>query len=154
MLSNKPYLMRAFYDWIVDSAFTPLVVLNTNHPKCRIPLEYATDGEIVFNISPSAIRDLKITNVSIEFKASFTGVIHFISAPIKAVNAIYAEENGEGVFFDADDSTDETGVGGVQLRGIEGSANVSAISQDSSPHNPEKIIPNVGKDKPVLRLIE
>lgn len=151
MLSNKPYLMRAFYDWIVDSAFTPLVVLNANHPKCRIPMEFATDGEIVFNISPSAIRDLKITNVSIEFKASFTGVIHFVSAPIKAVNAIYAEENGEGVFFDADDSAEDAAEG-VQLRGIEGSANVSAISQDSSPHSPENIA--AVRDKPVLKLIE
>src|SRR5690348_12450670 len=126
MLSNKPYLMRAFYDWIVDSGFTPLVALNANNPKCRIPADYATDGEIVFNISPSAIRDLKVTNVGIEFRASFTGVIHFISAPIKAVNAIYAEENNEGVFFDADDSVDESDGGGevVQLRGIEGSANV------------------------------
>lgn len=153
MLSNKPYLMRAFYDWIVDSAYTPLVVLNVHHPKCRIPVEFVTDDEIVFNISPSAIRDLKITNVSIEFKASFTGVIHFISAPIKAVNAIYAEENGEGVFFDADEGAEDGGTEGVQLRGIEGSANVSAISQDSSS-NASGSADGANKERPVLKLVE
>jgi len=152
MLSNKPYLMRAFYDWIVDSGYTPLVVLNANHPKCRIPLEYAGTEEIVFNISPSAIRDLKITNIGIEFKASFTGVIHYVSAPIKAVNAVYAEENNEGVFFDLDDGEEEDVSESVQLRGIEGSANVSAISQD--PHSAENIVAGSSRERPVLKLVE
>lgn len=144
--------MRAFYDWIVDSGFTPVIVLNTNHPKCRVPMQYVTGGEVVFNISPSAIRDLKITNIGLEFRASFTGVIHLISAPIKAVNAVYAEENGEGVFFDADENGEEIGTEGVQLRGIEGSANISAISQD--PHAPESIIAGSVRERPVLKLIE
>ena len=66
-------------------------------------MDYAEGGEIVFNISPTAVRDLKISNELVEFKASFSGVIHLISAPIKAVLAVYAEENGEGLFFDAED---------------------------------------------------
>lgn len=100
MLSNKPYLIRAFYEWIVDSKCTPFLVINANYPKCKIPQEFVEDGQITLNIFPEAIRDLKIGNEFLEFRASFSGVIHIISAPIKAVLAIYAQENGQGMFFD------------------------------------------------------
>ena len=103
MLSNKPYLLRAFNEWIIDSACTPIIVIDALNPRSKIPIEFAEGGEIVFNISANAIRDLKMTNEFVEFKASFSGVIHIILAPINAILAIYAEENGEGLFFDAED---------------------------------------------------
>jgi stringent starvation protein B len=104
MLSNKPYLLRAFYQWIVESGCTPILVLDATNPRCKIPKDYIEGNEIVFNISSVAVRDLKISNDLIEFKASFSTVIHMISAPIKAILAIYAEENGEGLFLDAEES--------------------------------------------------
>jgi len=104
MLSNRPYLLRAFYQWIIDSACTPLLVIDANHPGSKIPKDYVYDnGESVFNISPIAIRDLKMTNQTVEFRASYSGVISLISVPIKSVLAVYAEENGEGIFFDAEE---------------------------------------------------
>lgn len=148
MLSNRPYLLRAFYQWIVDSGCTPILVIDANHPRCKIPKDYAEGGEIVFNISSSAVRDLKMTNDSVEFKASFSGVIHIISAPIKGVLAIYAEENGEGIFFDAEEESgaDEESEGIVQLQSIEGFATESA---DKSVM-PETAV----KAKPFLKLVE
>lgn len=147
MLSNRPYLLRAFYQWIVDSSCTPILVIDANNPRCKIPQDYAEGGEIVFNISPVAIRDLKISNDLIDFKASFSGVIHMISAPIKAVLAIYAEENGEGIFFDAEDdangSTDEV----VQLKGIDGLRSDDLIREI----NPSEVS---AKSKPFLKLVE
>ena len=112
MLSNRPYLLRAFYQWIVDSSCTPILVIDANHPRSKIPRDFVEGGEIVFNISPGAIRDLKMLNDIVEFKASFSGVIHFISAPVNAILAVYAEENGEGIFFDAEEDADG------QLQGI------------------------------------
>jgi stringent starvation protein B len=103
MLSNKPYLIRAFYEWIVDSRCTPLLVVNATVPRCNVPQEYIENGEIILNISPDAIRDFKVSRNIIEFKASFSGIAHLISAPIRAVLAIYAEENGQGMFFDMED---------------------------------------------------
>ncbi len=114
MLSNKPYLIRAFYEWIVDSGCTPFLVINANYPRCKVPLEHVENGEITLNISPAAIRDLKITNELVEFRASFSGVVHFISASVKAVLAIYAQENQQGMFFDYEEADDD-GVGGVNL---------------------------------------
>ena len=107
MLSNKPYLIRAFYDWIVDSACTPFLVVNANFPRCTIPREYVEDGEITLNISPTAIRDFKITKDFVEFRASFSGVVHIISVPVKAVLAVYAQENQQDMFFDYEEA-DET----------------------------------------------
>ena len=100
MFSNKPYLIRAFYDWIVDNACTPYLVVNADYPRCQVPSEHVENGEITLNISPTAIRDLKISNDLVEFRASFSGVVHIISAPVKAVLAIYAHENQQGMFFD------------------------------------------------------
>jgi stringent starvation protein B len=107
MLSNKPYLVRAFYEWIVDSACTPFLVVNANYPRCNVPKEHVENGEITLNVSPTAIRDFKVSNELVEFKASFSGIVHIISAPIKAVLAIYAQENQQGMFFDYEDTEDE-----------------------------------------------
>jgi stringent starvation protein B len=108
MLSNKPYLVRAFYEWIVDSACTPFIVINATMPRCKLPQYFIENGQITLNISPNAIRDLKVTNESIEFRASFSGVVHIVSAPIKAVLAIYAQENQQGMFFDYEEDDDTT----------------------------------------------
>jgi stringent starvation protein B len=146
MISNRPYLLRAFYQWIVDSACTPILVIDANHPRCNIPQDYAEGGEIVFNISPVAVRDLKITNELIEFKASFTGVIHIISAQIKSILAVYAEENGEGIFFDSEED-DDSGSDVAQLREIDGSC-PNNTSTDALSNNMST------RSKPILKLVE
>ena len=152
MLSNRPYLLRAFYQWIVDSACTPILVIDANHPHCKIPQDYAEGGEIVFNISSVAVRDLKMLNDFIEFKASFSGVIHIISAPIKAILAVYAEENGEGIFFDADEDDGSTQDGVVApLKGIE-TNDVSSFEQE--PNQIETRVKSQSKSKPFLKLVE
>jgi stringent starvation protein B len=87
MLSNKPYLIRAFYEWIVDCQSTPLLVVDATMPRCNVPQEYVENGEIILNISPDAIRDLKVNRNVVEFKASFSGIAHLISVPIRAVLA-------------------------------------------------------------------
>jgi stringent starvation protein B len=107
MLSNKPYLIRAFYEWIVDSACTPFLVVNANFPRCNVPLQFVENGEITLNISPTAVRELKISNDLVEFRASFSGIVHIISAPVKAVLAVYAQENQQGMFFDYEDMEED-----------------------------------------------
>ncbi len=103
MLSNKPYLIRAFYQWIIDSACTPYLVVNADYPGCHVPSDYIENGEITLNVSPSAVRDMNMTNDLVEFKASFSGVVYMISVPVKAVLGIYASENQQGMFFDYED---------------------------------------------------
>ena len=127
MLSNKPYLIRAFYEWINDSQCTPHLVINATYPRCQVPEEHIENGEITLNISPTAIRDLKINNDSVNFRASFSGVVHIIHAPIKSVLAIYAQENQQGMFFDYEEAdNDDDGEGDGDLPAPSVSSNSSA----------------------------
>lgn len=107
MTSSRPYLLRAFYEWIVDNHFTPYVVVNAELPGTYVPEQFIENGRIVLNIAPSAVRSLLIANDHVEFNARFGGKPYDIYAPIKAVTAVYAQENGRGMVFKDDDLEDE-----------------------------------------------
>jgi len=100
MTSTRPYLLRALYEWIVDNESTPHIVVDAEMPNVHVPTEYIKDGQIVLNISPRAVKDLHITNDIVEFTAHFSGAPHNIYAPMRAIIAIYARENGRGIVFD------------------------------------------------------
>jgi stringent starvation protein B len=97
--STKPYLMRAIYDWCVDSGYTPYLAVTVD-ALTRVPMEYVKDGEIVLNIGPIAVERFKMGDELVEFSARFNGVGREISIPISAVSAIYARENGQGLSFE------------------------------------------------------
>jgi len=96
--STKPYLMRAIYEWCVDSGYTPYVAVTVD-ANTRVPMEYVKEGQIVLNIGPVAVERFKMGNELIEFSARFNGSGREISIPIAAVSAIYARENGQGLSF-------------------------------------------------------
>lgn len=147
MLSNRPYLLRAFYQWIVDSACTPIIVIDAKNPRSKVPQDFVEGGEIIFNISGNAVRDLKMTNDCVEFKASFSGVVHIISAPIGAILSVYAEENGEGIFFDGEEDEAE----GSELPML---TPVNSVDSAPSPEAALTARDAVAKSRPVLKLVE
>ena len=151
MISNRPYLLRAFYDWIVDSQCTPVLVADPKHPRCKVPFEYEHDSEVVFNVSPTAVRDLDITNDVVQFRASFNGIVHVTTIPINAVLALYADENNEGIFFE---STEEELVSNLDTSA---NYNLSPVSKDYAEDpviSPSSSDRNPAKGKPFLRLVE
>ena len=97
--STKPYLMRAIYDWCVDSGYTPYLAVTVD-AATHVPMEYVKDGQIVLNIGPIAVERFKMGNELIEFSARFNGKGREISIPVGAVSAIYARENGQGLSFE------------------------------------------------------
>jgi stringent starvation protein B len=97
--STKPYLMRAIYDWCVDSGYTPYLSVTVDSAT-RVPMEYVKDGQIVLNIGPVAVERFRIGNELIEFSARFNGTGRELSIPVGAVAAIYARENGQGLSFE------------------------------------------------------
>lgn len=107
MTSSRPYLLRAFYDWIIDNDFTPYIVIDTLDTRVSVPSEYIENGRIVLNISPAAIDDLLIANDHVEFSARFGGVPFNIYSPVKSIEAIYAKENGRGMVFKDDEDDDD-----------------------------------------------
>lgn len=106
MISTRPYLVRAFYDWISDNNCTPYVVVDTEKNGVCVPTEYIEDGRIVLNVSSMAVRKLNISNELLEFEAKFSGSPVFVRVPIAAIIAIYANENGRGMVFSEDDEED------------------------------------------------
>ena len=98
MLSTKPYLIRALWQWCCDAGLTPyLTVFVDEH--CRVPLDYVQDGSITLNLSPSATGQLDLGNEWITLSARFGGVPRELFFPIGAVVGIFARENGAGMEF-------------------------------------------------------
>lgn len=106
MTSNKPYLIRAAYDWIVDNELTPYVLVNAAYLGVQVPLEHVNQDRIVLNISPAATRGLLLENDRIIFTARFSGKTEQIFVPPAAVLEIYAKENGRGIAFALEDEED------------------------------------------------
>lgn len=107
MLPRRPYLLRAFYEWVVDNDFTPHIVVNAEDESVVVPREFVEDGQIVLNLSPASVRDLTLGNEFVQFNARFRGQAMDVYVPIRAVLAIYARENGEGMVFPDEDFDDD-----------------------------------------------
>ena len=107
MTSNKSYLIRAFYDWIVDNNLTPYIMVDATYPGIQVPQEHVQQDKIVLNISPAATRGLLLENDRIVFAARFSGQTEQIFVNPKAVLEIYAKENGRGIAFTVEEEDDE-----------------------------------------------
>lgn len=104
---KRPYLLRAYYDWLVDNSFTPYLVVDATYLGVNVPIEYVKDGQIVLNLSANATGNLQLTNDFIQFNARFKGVSRELYIPMGAALAIYARENGDGVMFEPEEVYDE-----------------------------------------------
>ncbi len=107
MTSNRPYLIRAMYEWIVDNGMTPYLMVHADREGVQVPQEFIQDGNIVLNLSPTAVRSLNLGNEAVGFSARFAGVPRDVHCPVSAVLAIYARETGRGMVFRDDDSEEE-----------------------------------------------
>ena len=99
MTPNRPYLIRALYEWICDNDCTPYLLVDATLKDAQVPPASVTDGRIVLNISPSAVRHLDMGNEHILFNARFGGRDTSIRVPVAGVMAIYARETQEGMSF-------------------------------------------------------
>lgn len=135
MTSNKPYLIRAAYDWIVDNELTPYILVNAGYPGVQVPREHVNHDRIVLNISPAATRGLLLENDRIIFTARFSGKTEQIFVPPGSVLEIYAKENGRGIAFAIEDEEEPPPA----------SSGSSGAESDGSP---------VSKSKPSLKLVK
>jgi len=107
MTPSRPYIMRALYEWIVDNDCTPYLLVDARRPGVEVPAQYVKDGQIVLNVSPTAVIELLIGNEWISFNGRFGGTPTDILLPVSAVIGIYARENGQGMVFEAEDPSPE-----------------------------------------------
>jgi stringent starvation protein B len=108
MTSTKPYLIRAFYEWILDNQQTPYIAVNADIAGTIVPMQYVEAGKITLNIAPSAVKSLTLGNDQIHFNARFSGVLTKVVVPIRGVLAIYARENGRGMVFSEEEGGDDS----------------------------------------------
>jgi stringent starvation protein B len=107
MTSNRPYLLRAIYDWISDNNLTPYMLVDATRSGVRVLAHVIKNGQVVLNLAMRAVANLDLGNEWISFQARFSGVSHSIQIPIPAVLALYAQENGQGMMFPAEEEGGE-----------------------------------------------
>jgi stringent starvation protein B len=115
MSSNRPYLLRALYEWIGDNDMTPHLLVDATREGVLVPLSGVKDGRVVLNIAARAVSQLELGNREIRFLARFGGISQSVIVPVSAVLAIYAQETGQGMMLPedgamlpSDDPSDDT----------------------------------------------
>ena len=143
MTSNRPYLIRAFYDWIVDNDCTPYVVVDAYFDGVEVPQQHVNDGQIVLNLSPRAVAGFSLENQQIRFSTRFGGVPTDICLPMESVLGIYARENGQGMVFQREEPA-------VTLSPVQ-----EVVSDDDDTPPPEAPPPSgSGGSRPSLRVVK
>lgn len=159
MTPRRPYLLRAFYDWLVDNDLTPHLVVDATLPGVKVPMEFVSDGQIVLNVAPRAVGNLELGNEAISFSARFSGRPHTVIVPLYAAMAIYARENGAGTMFEpepayATDMADIEDVEGiVEDQPQEALAPVEAVTEAVSESEPDDEPPRP-RGRPSLRVVK
>ncbi|MCW8109444.1 ClpXP protease specificity-enhancing factor [Alteromonas ponticola] len=143
MTSNQPYLLRAFFDWIVDNNLTPYIVVDATKESVDVPQEFVKDGQIVLNISPSACVNFSLDNEMLAFQARFGGQPRRLSMPCHAILAIYARENGAGTVFATEEELSTPAEPGSQPA-VQDADKASVDTQKKPPK----------KGKPTLKVIK
>ncbi|SBS29920.1 hypothetical protein MSP8886_01639 [Marinomonas spartinae] len=107
MLPKRSYLLNAAYSWIADNDMTPYLLVDADQAGTIIPREFVKDGQIVLDISMSAVRNLIMDKSGVSFGARFGGKPMEVYVPIQAALALYAQENGDGFVFPDEEFPEE-----------------------------------------------
>lgn len=105
---KRPYLLRAFYEWIVDNNMTPHILVDARSSEVSVPRQFVKDGNIVLNVSMTAANNLMMDNDKMTFNARFGGKAFSIWLPMWSIMAIYSRETQEGISFPPDEYAENT----------------------------------------------
>jgi stringent starvation protein B len=108
MLSIRPYLLDAYYNWIIDSGMTPYIIVNINAAGVRAPKEYAFNNELTLDISPSVVDNLVLTPQALTCSAFFDSGQWDLRLPLKSIISIFAFENDQGITFLEEEGDDDS----------------------------------------------
>ncbi|QTF94042.1 ClpXP protease specificity-enhancing factor [Halomonas sp. BM-2019] len=147
--SSRPYLARALYQWLLDNDLTPYIVVDAEQPGVEVPRQFVQNGQIVLNLSPSAVRDLYMENEALGFSARFGGQPMQVMVPSAALVAIYARENGVGMVFGHEPVMPLEAV-----QDEEGGPALSSVESDSQEPGADEAGEKPRKGKPSLRVIK
>lgn len=146
MSSQRPYLLRALYEWIADNGMTPHVLVDARMPGVRVPAHTVKDGQVVLNIADRAVGKLQMDNDALRFSARFGGVSQAVVVPMAAVIAVYARETGQGMALPPDLQADAPGEAAASVDEV-----ASAVQDDGGDTPPEADPPKRGAH---LRIVK
>jgi stringent starvation protein B len=109
-----------------------------------------TDGQIVLNVSMSAVGSISLADHAIEVSARFGGKLEQLVVPYGAISAIYAKENGAGTSLVIEHPEPELDkeISPVKPVGL------SSVSSDKSSTSKTKSEKGSAKGKPSLKVIK
>lgn len=163
MSPQRPYLLRALYDWLVDNDCTPHLVVDATKEFVDVPQEHVQDGQIVLNVHPNAVMRFTMDLEHVGFEARFAGSPRRIWVPMAAIVAIYARENGAGSVFeeepDLEPESSESGLtpveelppGGLEL--IDEPVSETTDEADEADKSASKS-PSKSKGRPNLKVVK
>lgn len=150
MKAQRPYLLRAMYDWISDSGETPHLLVDASVEGVVVPQDYVEDGQIVLNIGVNAIRDLQLGEEFVMFSSRFNGRAMELVLPMASIKAIYCKDSGEGMAFPV-----ET-LGGVDAAKADEAPGVDSSALEDNPSEASRSDQSDAKPssgKPTLKLV-
>ena len=95
----KPYLINAFYTWAIDLEFTPLIEVNHLFLKNQNILLENKSSNFIFNIHPSATRNMIFSKIGITFETTINNETNIINLPYIYLEKIFCKEDGYGIKF-------------------------------------------------------
>jgi stringent starvation protein B len=151
MSSNKPYLVKAFYEWISDNDLTPYIMVDVNVFGVLVPMNYVADGQIVLNVASSAVGTIALGDNTIEFSARFAGKLEHITIPYGAIGAIYAKENGAGTSLPIEHpDVEEDDIEEIVEKPKSGLSSVATTGSEKNTSQSQ----SKSKTKPTLKIIK
>lgn len=150
MTPRRPFMLRAFYDWLLENDLTPHLVVDATMPGVRVPMEYVQDGQIILNVAPRAVGNLELGNDEVTFNARFGGRPQVVIVPLYAVQAIYARENGAGTMFDPEPAYEQDFESDIAIEDID----TTDVEQQPSSVDTSDDEPARPKGKPSLRVVK
>ncbi len=107
MISQKPFLVRAIYDWILANEWTPYIQVAADYPGSQLPQDYVKDNQIVLNVRPEAVALFKMDHQWVQFRTRFSGQDFAVKFPIAAIMAVFSPDNGQGMQFELEPPPEE-----------------------------------------------
>ena len=99
MTPQRPYLLRALYQWLVDNDDVPYVMVDATSEGVVVPTEHVKDGQIVLNLGPAAVRDLVMEQDYVMCSSRFGGRAFELVLPMVSISAIYGRDTRQGMVF-------------------------------------------------------
>jgi stringent starvation protein B len=128
MTDQKPYLLRAIYEWLSDNGGLVYVQVWLEHPGIKLPPHIFAKAKAakrdyeVLNISMTATDKLNISNMEITANARFNGADFRLVLPVDAIQFIYSPNlpQPNGMQFQAVRPVTPTDVDKIDLSKVTG----------------------------------